>query len=287
MINVARNCFDVIRRTWIRLQSFLGVTNGGLATEGVILLLSNIRSKWFRWSTWKKARKRRAFKALVRKSVATAAVCAVLALSFFLKEHRDSDRSLHGKIETLEVQNRDFARELNELRSRAGKEQSKPSTAVKVRDAKSRIRQQTLCKVQELFGDITSYSSTLDISRPPLVLSSMSADVTQKSMAEQGRFEGNAVLDFLKLYGGPLYEVKKRCRELGIDTSRLEGHLSTLRGTVMFRVIANDLQDIAEELEQRKAGKKDPSTTARSRSLTQDRSHPSWLAAPEATAENK
>jgi len=106
-----------------------------------------------------------------------------------------------------------------------------------------------LYKTRDLATDILTYKSDIEINRPMVILSTSSAALTERSLNAEDQFEKNPLLDFLRRFSGPIYQLERGFREQGIDSSQLETHIAQLVNTQMIRLVAVDLNGMALQLE--------------------------------------
>jgi hypothetical protein len=62
-------------------------------------------------------------------------------------------------------------------------------------------------------------------------------------------YNDEAIMDFLKSFGGRIESIMRKARPYGADTSRLQAHILNLNSIQMMRLIGDDLNDVAEQLE--------------------------------------
>lgn len=74
-------------------------------------------------------------------------------------------------------------------------------------------------------------------------------ELMRKNIEDSIRYNQQAVVDFLKRFGGPIESILRRARPYGLDTSRLQRHVGDLNSIQMMRLIAGDLNDLADQLD--------------------------------------
>ena len=82
----------------------------------------------------------------------------------------------------------------------------------------------------------------------PTILIGGATDLSRKSMEDSQFYNRQAIIDFLKTFGGPIESVLRQVKPFGFDTSRLQRHIEELNSIQMFRLIADDLNDLAGQL---------------------------------------
>jgi 23S rRNA maturation mini-RNase III len=65
-------------------------------------------------------------------------------------------------------------------------------------------------------------------------------------------YNDQAIMDFLKKFGGEIESIMRRTKPYGLDTSQLQGHIANLNSIQMMRLIGDDLNDVAGQLDQRR-----------------------------------
>jgi hypothetical protein len=98
-----------------------------------------------------------------------------------------------------------------------------------------------------LASDVLEFQENRLRNRPVLVFGGPS-DVTRKTMEDSNHYNQQAVVDFLKRFGGPIESVTRRLRPYRLDATRLQRHVIDLNSIQMMRFIADDLNDLADQL---------------------------------------
>jgi hypothetical protein len=89
-----------------------------------------------------------------------------------------------------------------------------------------------------------------ELGHTPTVVFGGPAEITRKTMEDANRYNQQAIVDFLKKFGGPIESVMRRGRRYGVDPSRLQRHIMELNSIPMMQLVANDLNDIGDQLHQ-------------------------------------
>jgi hypothetical protein len=84
----------------------------------------------------------------------------------------------------------------------------------------------------------------------PTMLIGGAADLSRKGMEDSQRYDRQAIIDFLKTFGGPIESILRQVKAFGVDTSQLQRHMAELNNIQMIRLIADDLNDVAGQLSQ-------------------------------------
>jgi hypothetical protein len=103
-------------------------------------------------------------------------------------------------------------------------------------------------QARRLFTDILSYKNLVDANRPMRVLYTSSPTLTETSITAEAQYEQTALLNFFAKFGVRIYQVELSMKNEGLDTSSLDSHLAQLVNTQVLRLVALDLEGMAEQL---------------------------------------
>jgi hypothetical protein len=240
---------DLLGRITLRWLALLGNSPAGIGAQIAILFLTAAKRKWFRWSTWKNWR-HTGFNELKRTTRAMAIVWGLLFAFCAVDVLLEDQGTLQLKCVRLESEKRFLTEKADALSIQANNVAPKGST-VRKRSESGISNLELIKQCRGLFADILSYTSVVDTNRPMVIVSTSSAALTERTMNAADRFDRNMALEFFQKFSARIYGIERSFRAHGIDTSRLETHLSETTNTSMFRLVAADLNGMALELEQR------------------------------------
>jgi hypothetical protein len=161
-------------------------------------------------------------------------------VSIVYNEHQ-SAISEHSRL-TKDVQN--LTRELSTWKtSRAAENHRAKSTSISGRGSQT-ISQQA----RTVASDVLDFQANKLVNSPVIVLSGPAPELTRRTVDDSNRYNQQAVVDLLKRFGGPIESIMREVRPYGIDTSRLQRHIEELNSIQMMRLIADDVNDIADQL---------------------------------------
>jgi len=159
------------------------------------------------------------------------------------------DRSAAARITQLTNDKASLTRESSSWKSRALElehEHSKQE-ASSPKDLPKQLMQETrVCA-----SDILSFQDIELSNKPTTILIAVPGgqELMRKSMEDSIRYNDQAIVEFLKTFGGQIESIMRRVRPYGLDTSRLERHVAELNGIQMTRLIADDLNDLADQMD--------------------------------------
>jgi hypothetical protein len=149
-------------------------------------------------------------------------------------------------IDILGRRNDDLVNEASKLRQQAEDAQT-PPCRLPPREARYAVA----ARVRALAFDILDFENEKTSTRPATILSALATgEATMRRNSEDiGRYDQAAVTDFSKQFGGLVNGVTRKIRPFGLETSRLQRHIETINNILVMRLIANDLNDLADQLE--------------------------------------
>lgn len=164
-------------------------------------------------------------------------------VSIVYNEHQ-SAISEHSRL-LEDVQH--LTRELNALKTVTRIIESSPakSAAISRRGSPKTISP----RARTVASDALDFQGNKLRNLPMIVIGGFSPDLTRKTMEDSSRYNDQAIVEFLKRFGGPIESIMREIRPYGIDTSRLQRHIEELNSIQMMRLIADDLNDIANQLD--------------------------------------
>lgn len=141
-------------------------------------------------------------------------------------------------ITTLTKRDEDVCRESKETNSRA--------RPINPQISKRRAWQQQA-------AEMSSFEQEMERSLPPFIVSTSSADVTNRSLEMCNEHNQQAVIRFLSRFSVPVADIIRDSRERGLYASPLEGHMAALNSIPMMRLVAADVSSLADQLDKRTA----------------------------------
>lgn len=243
-----RDWIDLINRILRRWLNVLGTSLAGIAAQIVIAVLTAPKGGWFRRSTWTdwrhidRKRLNQALRAMAAVWGFVFVICAVITL-------RHDQQHLLAMCTKLESQNKTLSDKLAASEKQDRCPSSGPRGLRKATESEITNRRRLVQNARNLATDILTYKSDIEINRPMVILSTSSAVLTERSLNAEDQFEKNPLLDFLRRFSGPIYQLERGFREQGIDSSQLETHIAQLVNTQMIRLVAVDLNGMALQLE--------------------------------------
>lgn len=144
---------------------------------------------------------------------------------------------------TRDVQ--ELAREISVWKTRAATAESDNARAASLTRRKS-VKTASQ-EFRTLASDVLEFQDNRLRNRPTLVFGGPS-DLTRKTLDDSNRYNQQAVVDFLKRFGGPIESVVRQVRPYGFDSTRLQRHIIDLNNIQMMRLIADDVNDLADQL---------------------------------------
>jgi hypothetical protein len=103
--------------------------------------------------------------------------------------------------------------------------------------------------LRRLATEIIAFQEEMQRTSPPLVLSSISEEVTNRSLQMCNEHKHQTVIRFLATFSARLTDVIRDTKENGPDASPLETHLAALNSIAMMRLIAADVSSLANQAE--------------------------------------
>jgi hypothetical protein len=154
--------------------------------------------------------------------------------------------SFAHRIDALATRNDDLVNEASKWRQQAKDAQKR---SWRLPDRESRIA--VAARARALARDILDFENEKTISQPVTILSVLPGgeEAMRRNLEDLDHYDQAATTDFLKQFGGPLDGVARKIRPYGLDTSRLQRHIETINNIVAMRLVANDLNDVADQLE--------------------------------------
>jgi hypothetical protein len=95
---------------------------------------------------------------------------------------------------------------------------------------------------------MSTFEQEMERSSPPLILSTSSADVTNRSLERSNEHNQQAVIRFVTRFSIPVANIIRDSRQRGLDASPLEGHMAALNSIQMMRLVAADVSSLADQL---------------------------------------
>jgi len=159
------------------------------------------------------------------------------------------DRDDAGSVQTIHVlgrRNDDLVREASKWKQQAEAAQ-KRSPSLLARESRNAVA----AGARALARDMLDFENEKTVTRPVTIFSAVpGGEQTMRRNSEDiGRYDQAAVTDFLKEFGGPVNGVTRKIRPYALDTSRLQRHTETINSIQAMRLVANDLSDLANQLE--------------------------------------
>jgi len=147
---------------------------------------------------------------------------------------------------TKELQN--LNREVNAWKIRAlAAENSRAKSAARVQhDSPNRMTRE----FRTLASDMMDFQDHRLRNTPTIVFGGVS-EVTRKTLEDSNRYNQQAIVDFLKRFGGAIESALRRTRPYGLDPSRLQSHVAELNSIQMMRLIASDVNELADQVDYR------------------------------------
>ena len=251
---------DLLRRISRRWITVLETTAYEIAAHIVKVLAIAVTERWSRRTKGKRSRKSRrkrlawalgAIPAVLGFAIATTTLNTLLhdryALQVDLSKLQSNAKVLSEKFEVLDKQLRNSDR-LEGVATRP-KPDRRPTAS------ESSNPKRIIEKARRAADALLTYESDIELNRPPLILAVSASAITERTIAAGEQFEKNTLLDFCRRFSGLLYELEQEFREQGVDTSRLHTHLAQLMNTQMIRLMAFDLNAMADQLENRRYGR--------------------------------
>jgi len=101
-----------------------------------------------------------------------------------------------------------------------------------------------------LASDVLDFQGNRLRNTPTIVIGGPS-EVTRETLEDSNLYNQQAIVDFLKRFGGSIETNLRRARHYGLDPSRLQAHVAELNSIPMMRLIANDVNELADQLDHR------------------------------------
>jgi len=181
------------------------------------------------------------------------------ALKALASEHTSQVRT----VDDLRRRNNDLVNEASKWRQQAKVDQER-SSQFPIRESRDAVAAGS----RGLARDILDFENEKTTARPVTIVSAApGGEETMRRNSENiGQYDQAAVTDFLKQFGGPVNGIVRKIRPFGLDTSRLQRHIEAINNILVMRLVANDLSDLADQLE--------PSPPERSRPAPEPRMAP-------------
>jgi hypothetical protein len=165
---------------------------------------------------------------------------------------RTVTRTAFSELNSLVSANSQLTRDVQELTRRISVRETRAATAESDRARSAALTHGKSIKTmtqefRTLASDVLEFQDNRLGNRPTLVFGGPS-DVTRKTMEDSNHYNQQAVVDFLKRFGGPIESVTRRVRPYGLDSTRLQRHVTDLNSIQMMRLIADDVNDLADQL---------------------------------------
>jgi hypothetical protein len=249
-MSTPKNLIDLLNQVFHRWLAFLGYTASGIVVQLTILTLTAATGNWFKrstWSDWKQNRKE--FTRILRAMALVWGVAFLICLATTLRDDWDG---LEAKYDMLESENRALHHDLDTIQSRfvVGRSPDRISNAGNVRRERAHV---VASQARQLFTDILSFKNLVDANRPMRVLYMAAPARTEATITSETQYEQSALLTFFAKFGDRIYQVKLSMGKQGVDTSTLDTHLAQLVNTQVLRLVALDLEGMAEQLDGKKA----------------------------------
>jgi hypothetical protein len=186
-------------------------------------------------------------------AIALLTVGCVVALLYSFIHLRTVERRAYDDHNSLVSANSRLARDVQDLTREVSVWKARAATAESdhARSAVRSHREPTKTITQgfrTLAGDVLEFEGNRLRNSPVLVFGGLS-DLTRKTMEDSNHYSQQAVVDFLKRFGGPIESVMRRVRPYGLDSTRLQRHVIDLNNIQMMRSIADDVNDLADQLD--------------------------------------
>ena len=100
--------------------------------------------------------------------------------------------------------------------------------------------------------DMLDFENERTVGRPPTIVGGFAGgeeDIKPRNFEQITLYERTAVTDCLKRFGGSVNGIVRKSRPYALDTGRLQRHLETICNILIIRLIANDLNDLAGQLD--------------------------------------
>jgi hypothetical protein len=200
---------------------------------------------------------RREFTRVLRAMALVWGVAFLICVATTFRDYGHSIDSLEAKDAMLESENKALQHHLDTLQSQTisgrSQERIRDDGKLKKRGAAPVIASQA----RRLFTDILSYKNLVDANRPIRVLYTSSPTLTETSITAEAQYEQTALLNFFAKFGARIYQAELSMKNEGLDTSSLDSHLAQLVNTQVLRLVALDLEGMAEQLDGKKTETKD------------------------------
>jgi len=177
---------------------------------------------------------------------AGALLYAFLDMRLVKRAAYDNQQSLVSANSRLAREVQDLTREMDDWKKRAQAAESAPAKSATISHRKSPKSMSE--DFHALAGDVLDFQGNRLRSAPLLIIGGQ-PDLMRQSMEQSNSYNQQAIMDFLKRFGGPIESVMRRTKPYGLDISRLQSHIIDLNSIQMMRLIADDVNDLADQLD--------------------------------------
>lgn len=162
-----------------------------------------------------------------------------------LKTLERNNAALLRKVDTLEEMNHDLVQEASKWMQQVG-QLEKQVTAPQTSESPNAVLQYA----HSLALAVLDFQNQQSSSSPPLIVSVIPGATFASHEAIQ-RHDREAVTKFFMQFGGPLTSAARKFGSYRLDTSGLKRHMAALDSITAMRLVADDLNDLADQLESR------------------------------------
>jgi hypothetical protein len=155
--------------------------------------------------------------------------------------------ALAQRVEVVAGVNGELANEASKWRQRAEDAQRR-LPPLPARESSERLA----ARVRALANEMLDFENERTVGRPPTIVGGFAGggeDIMRRNFEQITLYERTAVTDCLKRFGGSVNGIVRKSRPYALDTGRLQRHIETICNLLMIRLIANDLNDLAGQLD--------------------------------------